>query len=199
MYHLVESIKVENRRFHNIEYHNKRMNQSRKQLFGCDDFLKIEEQVVIPGFVDDKIFKARVIYRSSIEQTEFLEYFPRKINSFKLIFDNNIDYFHKMVDREQINSLLSKKGDCDDIIIVKNGNLTDASSSNLLFFDKNQWYTPSTPLLKGTMRQFLLESNLIKEEKITVVDLEKYSRVLTINAMIGFCPKNAVSINQITR
>ena len=49
---------------------------------------------------------------------------------------------------------------------VKNGRLTDTSYSNIALFDGNRWVTPAHPLLKGTMRQSLIDKGLLKEKGI---------------------------------
>lgn len=81
---------------------------------------------------------------------------------------------------------MEQKQSCDDILIVKNGFVTDSSISNIIFFDGYKWVTPDTPLLKGTMRQFLLEAAEIKEETITVQNLTTFTSFRLINAMLGF-------------
>jgi 4-amino-4-deoxychorismate lyase len=51
---------------------------------------------------------------------------------------------------------------------------------------EDQWYTPETPLLPGTMRQYLLNKNLIRPRAIYHFDLEKYDKLCVFNAMIPF-------------
>ena len=83
----------------------------------------------------------------------------------------------------ELNELLSEKEDCDEIIIVKDGLITETSISNLVFFDGNQWYTPDNPLLKGTCRQRLLEEKKIRETEIRVEALYKFKGFELINTM----------------
>jgi 4-amino-4-deoxychorismate lyase len=73
---------------------------------------------------------------------------------------------------------------CDDILILQNGYLTDASYANLAFFDGKIWYTPRTPLLAGVRRQFLLDSGRIQTADIRKDDLPSFTSVSLINAMI---------------
>ena len=77
-----------------------------------------------------------------------------------------------------------KKGlkENEDIIIVKNGFVTDSSFSNLIFFDGKEWYTPSTPLLKGTTRARLLNEKKITERVIKIEDIKNYKSISLINA-----------------
>jgi 4-amino-4-deoxychorismate lyase len=101
-----------------------------------------------------------------------------------VIENNKIYYSLKFTDRSQINGLLKQKGDYDDILIVKNGFITDTSISNIVFYNGNEWTTPATPLLKGTCRDKLLKEGKIKEEIIKINDLHKLKSFCLINAMI---------------
>ena len=58
--------------------------------------------------------------------------------------------------------------DKDDILIVKNGLLTDTSIANIALYDGNDWYTPLHPLLKGTKRAELLDKGVLKEKEIKI-------------------------------
>jgi len=71
-------------------------------------------------------------------------------------------------------------------LIVKNSLITDTSIANIAFFDSIRWVTPALPLLKGTTREKLLREGKIFEENIHVDDLERFSKVALMNAMIDF-------------
>ena len=102
----------------------------------------------------------------------------------KLVEDNEIDYSFKSTDRACLNSLAAQKGDCDEVLIVKNGLLTDTSFTNVAVFDGERWLTPKHPLLLGTKRASLLERQVIKEADISVETLMNAQKVSLINAMI---------------
>jgi 4-amino-4-deoxychorismate lyase len=57
-------------------------------------------------------------------------------------------------------------------------------TTNIMFFNGLDWYTPSSPLLKGTKRAYYLQKQLIKESDIIVNDLNKFSKVRLINSML---------------
>jgi len=130
------------------------------------------------------LYKLRVIYSDKIEEIEFIPYTLRKIDNVKLIFNDEIDYTYKYLDKNPFNNLLAQKGTCDDIIIVKKGLITDASFANLVFFDGREYHTPSSPLLRGTKREELLDKKVISEKIITPDDLHNYIKAYFINAMI---------------
>ena len=74
----------------------------------------------------------------------------------------------------------------DDVLMVREGRLTDTSIANVALFDGRQWHTPVRPLLGGVKRRFLLESGTIVERDIRVEDLRRYSRIRLFNALIDW-------------
>ena len=123
---LFESIRMLNGQLCNLSYHQHRMDQSRRLLFGSTDRIELN-RLEIPFSCHEGLFKCRLVYARQIESIEFEAYLPRSINSLKLVEDNQLSYEYKYSDRNQINRLTALKADCDDILIVKNGLLTDTS------------------------------------------------------------------------
>ncbi len=78
---------------------------------------------------------------------------------------------------------------------MKNGFVTDTSYANIVFWDGGKWITPTSPLLHGTARDRLLDSNQITEAEIAIDDLKNYSKAKIINAMIDM--DEGYDINQI--
>jgi len=184
MSQLFEAIKLYKGKLENIEYHNERFNRSRKQLFGCKDLIDLNETIKIPKNIGKGLFKCRVVYDKKTIEINFLPYVKPKIKSLKLIECNDIAYKYKYLDRTKIDELLKHKGECDDVLIIKNGLVTDTSIANICFYDGQKWITPITALLKGTKRQKLLDEGKIFEAEITQKDLKKFKKASLINAMI---------------
>jgi 4-amino-4-deoxychorismate lyase len=181
---LIETIKVTERQFQNIAFHNKRLNRSRKELLGDNDSIEIEKEIVIPADIGNGVYKCTVKYKHEIIDVKFQSYTIKKIEKLKLVIDNSIDYSYKFADRSVLSKLLEKRDGCDEIIIVKNGLMTDTSYSNLVFFDGKKWYTPNSPLLKGTKREKLLSEGKIEEEEINLQNIKRFEKVSLINAML---------------
>lgn len=196
MCQLVESICFKDNKLQNIEYHNRRFNDSRKKLFGIKEDINLGEIIKIPENLKQTIYKVRVIYSKKIEKIEFQEYIYRKRDSLKIVFSNDIDYSFKYIDRKNLENLFSQRGNCDDILIIKNNRPTDTFASNIVFFDGKKWLTPAFPLLKGTKRQFLIEQNIIYEEDILLKDLKNFKGFRLINAMLEWDEKY-IPISQI--
>ncbi|MGE5394644.1 MAG: aminotransferase class IV family protein [Candidatus Saccharibacteria bacterium] len=194
---LVESIKLKDGVIYNMEYHQQRLNRSMKELFpvaAAVDLVKELAGIQIPS---SGTYKVRVVYGPSIGRIEIEPYTLRSVNSLKVVYCNDIDYHLKFTDRQTLNDLYSQRENCDDIIIVKHGQITDSFSANLLFFDGQHWLTPDSPLLKGTQRQYLLDNGVIFERNITLNDLISFSKVGLINAMIDFDEMPIINLKDI--
>ena len=197
MYPLLETIKLKNGILYNLSFHNRRLNKTRKEYFGVSEPLDLSGEVVIPENKKAGLYRCRVIYNPDIEKIEFLPHLYREIKSLKLVEDNLVDYRFKFADRSSLQKLFDEKGSCDDILIVKNGCITDSSAANPLFYDGKAWWTPDTPLLKGTQRARLIDEGKIFECRITPGDLHKYEKVGLINAMLDMEDMPVIDIRQV--
>lgn len=195
---LVETIKVENGNLLNINFHNERMTRSFFEVFGLSNKPELEKVISVPSFACKGVYKCRVEYNERITKIEFLPYIVRSIRSLKIILDENIIYRYKYIDRDNINRLMEMRGECDEILIIKKGMVTDSSYANVVFRDLyGNWVTPSTYLLPGTRRASLLQMGFIKETIIKCRDLNKYSVVKLINAMIGLEDTEGIPVDNI--
>lgn len=183
---LLESIKLLNGEYHNLFYHEQRMNHSLKLLFGEGEWFNLQEFTSQLQRPDNGLFKCRITYDDLTKEVQFIPYKPTVVNSLQVVKDDNICYEHKYENRKAIDELFMQRKDCDDILIIKQGRVTDASYSNIVFKRKGRWVTPGSALLKGTMRQNLLESNDIDEEDVFVEDIKNFESFKLINAMLGF-------------
>lgn len=183
---LIETIKVVDGRFCNLFYHEQRMIRSLETLCGVNEDLNLEKFLSELGAPGKGIFKCRIEYDDTSKQVEFVPYQPKEVHSLKVVEHDRISYEFKYKDRKTIDKLFTKRGACDDILIVKKGNVTDTSYANIVFKKGKHWYTPWSPLLKGTMRQQLLDSNKIQTEEIRVDDIKYFETCKLINAMLEF-------------
>ena len=133
-----------------------------------------------------------------IREVQVLPYRERPISTLKLVVDDSIDYRYKYADRGSLENLLLLKGDCDDILIVKNGCISDTSFTNIVFQAADgSWVTPDTPLLRGTMLQFLLKEGKISEKRIMLENLAEYTKARLINCMLDLDSSPSIPIKSI--
>ncbi len=196
---LLETIKVKNKQVQSLDFHNERLNRTRKELFGTSNLLLLEEIIQIPDNLGDGVFKCRVLYGKEIEKIEFQAYQIKEIRSLKIVDGGQIDYSYKFADRQNIEKLQANllSLNTQDILITKNGFVTDTSYANIVFFDGKKYFTPDTPLLKGTKRAQLLQKQLITERKIRVQDIRYFLFVKLINAMIDLEESPIIPISDI--
>ncbi len=179
----VETVKVENGIIKNLDYHLERLNYTRKNIFGTDNII-ICKDIDFPEIISGDLFKLRIVYAENILFSEMIPYSVPEINNLKIVVDNDISYTYKSTDRSAIDRLKIKG--YDDILIIKDGLVTDSSFCNVAFYTGEEWITPSTPLLKGTMRKSLIQKNIITEKKISINDIKKFSRICLFNALNDF-------------
>lgn len=194
MCRFVESLRVEQRKLMHIEWHERRMRQTLLYHYGYEPEVNLRASVALPEELDNGVYKCRIVYDSLIEDVSFAAYEPKKVDTLRLVMDDAMDYPFKYEDRSSLDRILMRRDGADDVLIVKNGCLTDTSFSNIALFREGLWYTPDTFLLNGTCRQRLLADGLIREARITVDDLGKYAEIRLINAMLDWKRRPSVSI-----
>lgn len=180
---LLETIKVDQGKIFFIPFHNERFNQTRFTLFGINEKIDLSTVINPP---DLNCYRCRIVYSKMIESIEFVPYQSRTFKTFQIVYEDEIEYEFKYLDRSAIQKLEQFKKEADDILIVKQGTITDTSIANVVFFDGEQWITPANPLLKGTTRKRLLQEGKIKPEVIELKNTKKYLKMALMNALLGF-------------
>lgn len=187
MCRLFESLRVENGKVVNVIYHQKRVSQSCSLIL--TDYIN---GLTLPSH---GVHKLRISYSENAFHNHTIEpYQAKTIRTLQLIFDDTIEYSRKWENREALNNLYSKRNGCDDILIIKNGYVTDSSYCNILFYDGTHWITPQDPLLRGSCRERLLTTNRIISRPVKVEELDKFTKFMLINAMLDFCENRSVDL-----
>ena len=199
MYPLFESISVLDGEIQNAEFHINRFEQSYRKFFWENPKYDLLDAIEIPEAYQKGQVKLRVSYGKEHKEFSLHNYKKREINSLKLVHNDEIEYDLKFQDRSGLDALFELKNDCDDVLIVKDGCITDASYANIVFFDGDTWFTPTSPLLKGTMRAKLLNERLIFERIIKEFELPQFVGFQLINSMLGFNNQQKLSIENIKR
>lgn len=172
-----ETIKCDDFEVFNLDYHQERIAKTVGLNINLGDY-------IYPS--TSELLKCKIIYDDmGVTEVTFTPYKKRDINSFAIIYDDNIQYSKKSVDRTQLDLLFSQKESADEIIIIKNGLVTDTSIANIAIFDGTNWITSKQPLLEGTTRARLLDEGEIFEKDITVKMLKDAKKIALLNAMIG--------------
>lgn len=186
MCRFIESIRVEDGHPCLLPFHEERMNRTRAAFFpaatsfslaGC-----LPEGAAGPG-----VWKWRLVYdREGIREWTCVPYVMRPVKSLRLVTDDTVEYAYKRVDRSVLEACFARRGQADDVLIVRRGLLTDTSIANIALWNGQRWYTPASPLLRGVRRRALLEAGVLEERDISAGDLGRYTRIRLFNALIGW-------------
>jgi len=182
---LIETMRLSAEGIDNIIYHVRRMNNSRRELFNSADSLDIAS-IQVPDVSGTDILKFRILYGEKIESIEFIPYIPRKIKSLRLVNGDSVEYCFKYEDRKHLESLREKRHGCDEVLIVRDGRVTDTTFTNVAFHDGGKWFTPAFPLLAGTRRASLVDKGVLRVADIMVKDIWHFRTVRLFNSMIRF-------------
>jgi 4-amino-4-deoxychorismate lyase len=179
---LLETIRCENGEAQHLCYHQTRLEKS-SHLIGIDKKYDLKTLLSPP---DNGVYRCRFLYDAKGCKIEYHPYIPKKIASLKLITCDTLDYPLKYVDRNILNSLFEKRGECDDLLIVKNNYLTDTTIANIALYIDGRWLTPKSPLLEGTTRARLIDQKFLTPAPLTPKEITQATKVALMNAMVGF-------------
>lgn len=180
----IETIRIEKGRLRNIAYHDRRMNEVRREVWGVDRSASLETYIDASPY--EERTRCRVTYGRDVESVEFFPYQIRPVHSLQLVRGGQIEYRRKRADRSELNALFACRGEADDVLIVRGGLLTDTSIANIALGDGTGWYTPASPLFEGTQRACLLDAGMIRPLDIHADDLFRFQKIRLFNAMIDF-------------
>ena len=193
----IETICYEHGQLQLIDLHNSRCNKTRSHFFGAVPDLHLELFITVPGNLMDKTVKCRVTYAKEVVNIEFEPYRIKPIRSLQLIYDDTIDYAFKFADRSKLSQLYQLRGQADDILIIKDGFITDTSYANIVFKKDEKWYSPQNPLLKGVRLESYLLENRVTPALLRPDDLSLFSEARIINAMISMENSSVIPIENI--
>ena len=197
MSQFIESIKIEDKKIFLLDLHQKRVDDTFAH-FGKESSNNLAEIFKNLEHDEDGLYKLRISYDLDKNfRTQLIPYAISEISNFQLVVNNIYDYSFKFEDRKELEKML-RQAKSSEIIIVKNNHITDTSFSNLLFKKGKEWFTPSTYLLNGVQRQYLLKNKKIKEAEITLQNIAEYSHFQIINAMNDFDDMFIYTIARIT-
>ena len=185
MYPLFETLCIENGKIQNIDLHQARYERSLREYYGKSavKIFNLFSLIQPPALLQNRLIRCRINYNDKTTQIQYFEYHRKIYRTFQPVICDDIEYCLKYTDRSLINKLFAQRGTCDEIIIIKNGKVTDCSIGNLIFRQGKKWYTPDTPLLLGTQREILLQEGKIQDTTIFQEDIVNFDEIKIINAM----------------
>lgn len=186
---LFETLCIEKGQVQNLALHQQRYENSLREFYAGQPYkifslAKIlQKNTALWANLQSPIIRCRIDYNATQYHLQCFPYQRKTYQRFQPVICDDIDYHLKYSNRAIFNELLKQKGDCDEIMIIKNGKVTDCSIGNLVLRQGSQWFTPDSPLLIGTQRSKLLQERKIIEREILLSDLPLYQEIRLINAL----------------
>jgi len=181
MCRFLESIRFDNGQFHLLDLHQQRVDRTFAAFYPGAQPHQLE--VLMPTFSAAGRHKFRFLYDGLTCAIESAPYQPRTVKTVKCIAADHLDYSFKFADRSEINELVEQAG-TDDIFMIKNGLVTDASYANIACYDGVTWWTPEKPLLDGVKRAELINNGVLRTKPIYPNELPSFKQICIINAML---------------
>jgi 4-amino-4-deoxychorismate lyase len=178
----IESIWIKDHRIQKLKYHQLRMEKTYQSLYGNRPMWKLPN-LIHRYAITSKDIKCRVLYNKDNIHVDYHHYTRNSIKSLKIVKAENIRYSIKFFHRAQLDELYAKRGECDEIMIINNGFVSDAYYYNLVFENGNRLVTPSDNLLPGVMRSYYLAKGIILAKKLSMDDVFGFKSVHLINAL----------------
>ena len=177
---LFETIRVENGKAQHLFFHEKRIKQSISSPLMFDLATIIQPK-------NKGLYRCKVIYDTSgcLHNVAFFTYQKRMISSLK-VMESDVIYPRKYLNRQALDTLFNAREQADDVLIVRNGRVTDTTIANIAICSNGVWITPKNPLLAGTTRARLLQNGILQARDFGLDELFNASQFALMNAMIGF-------------
>lgn len=188
MKRFIESIRIVNTKPVNISLHNERVSKTALHHYGTDLNLPIDKILKENDISVNTLYKLRIVYSNKLESYSIEPYLQKELRVLRAVTNDNIEYSFKYEDRAALDALYSKRGDCDDVLIIRRGIVTDTSYGNVLYSDGEKLYTPANPLLKGTKREQLLRDGKIIERDLPADRIRDFLQWYVINSMLDPIP-----------
>jgi para-aminobenzoate synthetase/4-amino-4-deoxychorismate lyase len=102
------------------------------------------------------------------------------------VHTGDIRLYHKTTRRQLYEHYLAEAKNVDEVVLWnERGEITECCTANLVVEHAGEFLTPPicSGLLPGTYREYLLSRGILKEQALTVNDLQNSTRIYLINAV----------------
>ena len=132
-------------------------------------------------------------YREDNKKFKLIVSDVRRNSTSKVVYHKTLSYYENIMEHRWAQD----RGYDSALFINEREEVCETSFANIFFVREGEIFTPtlSSGLLKGTMRDYILENYKVREEVICFKDLESYDEVFISNSLMGI--RNISSINDV--
>lgn len=152
-------------------------------MFNANDHIDLRQHIQIPNQYLVGLVKCRIIYDYDILSVSFSSYTIRDIESIAIAQADETSYPYKYHERSNLSAIRDQYRDFDEVIMVRDGLLTDAYYYNIVLKIDGDYLTPRLPLLKGIMRAKLIANQRVIPKDLTLEDLKVSDKIYLVNAL----------------
>ena len=200
MSRFLETIRIRDGVPLHLEWHQRRVDETFRVFFPGIPPLSLTAVIADTRIDAGEEQRCRIVYDDATHEITVTPLQPRSIRSLRLIdLPTDYDYRYKYADRRILELAFSRRGDADDVLLLRDGWVTDTSVANVAFLSNGRWYTPAMPLLAGTTWKRLVSEGVIVPRPIHVDDLGRYEVCVVFNALNDWDERLAIPVSSISR
>lgn len=102
------------------------------------------------------------------------------------VYHKSFNYYDNIIEKRK-----AKEAGYDEVVFFNENNfLAEGAVSNIFFVRDNSLYTPAlkTGILAGTMRDYIISKNDVKEVYLKKYDMKDYEACFICNSLMGILP-----------
>jgi 4-amino-4-deoxychorismate lyase len=200
MSRFLETIRISAGVPQHLEWHQRRVDDTFRHFYPAADPITLHDLIRQSPIPEAGDLRCRILYDDNGHEIGFSPLEPRIVRSLRLTdLPPDYDYQYKYADRRILELAFSRRGDADDVLLLRDGWVTDTSVANVAFLSHGRWYTPVIPLLAGTTWKRLVCAGVIVPRPIHADDLHCYEACVVFNALNDWDERLAILVDAICR
>ena len=180
----IETLRIQDGHPCHLDDHTDRMRRTAQHFGFTAPTLPHDIEARLPADLRTGTIRCRVLYDHTLREITFTPYRKRLIERLIAVDAGVMDYAFKYADRSPLARPQIPLAETDELLFVRDGDVTDTSYTNLILRRGDELVTPDTFLLDGTGRRRVLRTGRVRTARVRLSDLPAYDELLLVNAMM---------------